>query len=374
MKHPCSSPFQVLAEPQLTAEEAAAVGGGALLANFTFFMEYSSPGTQLFWVKVRAENRLMAVLPVVRLVKRKATDMLRPPLKAWLGMLFGPLAKKTTLLVDTAFLAYDDRSPFYFSDPDPLTYEDRLAIKRTVSDFLKAQRGVHTVWITEPADQAEWAADESYDCFGVLPMVHVPLQDYQSMDQYVADLSKKRRRNYRAERKRFIEAGATIDFIQGPLDEPLARQLQVCLDASAKHSTLEVPYNDVLTNLNAFQAQAQQLLIARIEGQVIGFMSFLADGNRFLQCHGGLDYQHSYQAQAYHNLIYAAIEHAIKNGYQRLTMGPLNNETKRRLGQELKPMVACLWNRYPLDRLIARKLFIKNFEVAYPRACNHKVD
>lgn len=367
MKHSCSSLFQVRSEPKLTIDEAAAVGGGSLLANFTFFREYSTPGTQLFWVKVLTENRLVAVLPVVRLVKRKATDMLRTPWKAWLGMLFGPLARKTTLLVDTAFMAYDDRSPFCFRDPDP-SNENHLAIKQAVSNFLKAQRGVHTIWITEPADQAKWTADENYDCFGVLPMVHVPLQHYQSMDQYVADLSKKRRRNYRAERKKFIEAGATIDFLQGPLEEPIARQLQVCLEASAKHSSLEVPYNDVMTNPKAFQAQTQQILIAYREGRVIGFMSFLVDGKRFLQCHGGLDYHHSYSAQAYHNLIYAAIEHAIQNGYQRLSMGPLNNETKRRLGQELKPMTACLWNRYPLDRLIARKLFIKNFEVAY-RMC-----
>jgi hypothetical protein len=365
MKQSHSSPYQVTVDQQLSSEEAKAVGGGSPLANFTFFMTHSSPGTQLFLAKVFAESQLVAVVPVVRLLKRKSTDMLRPPLKRWLGLLFGPLAKKTTLLVDTAFLAYDDRSPFHFHNSSTTSEADRLAIKRAVSDFLKAQRGVHTVWITEPADESSWAAGEGYDCFGILPMVHVPLQDCHSMDQYVASLSKKRRRNYRSERARFVEVGATIDFIQGPLEENLAAQLQVCLNASARRSALEVPYNDVLTDPKAFQAQSQMIFVARMESQVIGFMGFLADGDRLLQCHGGLDYQRSYQAQAYHNLFYAAIEYAVENGYQRLTMGPLNNETKRRLGQELKPMTACLWNRYPLDALIARKLFIKNFEVAY---------
>ena len=364
MKRTHHSRYHVLADTHLTRAEAAAVGGGNPLANFTFFMNYSTPATQLFLAKVYAEDQLVAVVPVVRLVKRKSTDMLRPPLKRWLGILFGPLAIKTTLLVDTAFLAYDNRSPFHFRPEGP-TGADRQAIKRALSDFLKAQRGVHTVWITEPAGETAWAAAEGYDCFGILPMVHVPLEGYQSMDQYVAGLSKKRRRNYRAERKRFSAAGATIDRVQGPLDDDFARQLLVCLKASARRSALEVPYNDVLTDPKAFQAQAQQVFVARMEGSVIGFMSFLADGNRLLQCHGGLDYQRSYQAQAYHNLIYTAIEYAVENGYQRLAMGPLNNETKRRLGQELMPMVACLWNRYPLDALIARKLFIKNFEVAY---------
>ncbi len=366
MKQAQCSTYKVLADHHLTSEEAAAVGGGAPLANFCFFMKYSSPKTELFLAKVFAENQLVAVVPVVRLVKRKSTDMLRPPLKKWLGLLFGPLARKTTLLVDTAFLAYDPRSPFHFRTENSPSQNDSLAIKRALADFLKAQRGVHTIWITEPAAESDWATAESFDCFGILPMVQIPLGGCESMDQYVAGLPKKRRRNYRAERKRFTGARATIQIVQGPLAENLARQLRPCLDASAEHSALEVPYNDVLTDPNAFQAHEQQIFIARIDEQVIGFMSFLIDGKRMLQCHGGLDYQRSYQAQAYHNLIYAAIEYAIGNGCQRLSMGPLNNETKRRLGLELVPMVACLWNRYPLDALIARKLFLKNFEVAYP--------
>jgi hypothetical protein len=46
-----------------------------------------------------------------------------------------------------------------------------------------------------------------------------------------------------------------------------------------------------------------------------------------------------------------------------MSMGPLNNETKRRAGGELKPIVASLWNRNPVDALVARKLFVNNFEV-----------
>jgi hypothetical protein len=82
-----------------------------------------------------------------------------------------------------------------------------------------------------------------------------------------------------------------------------------------------------------------------------------------MQCHGGLDYERSHEVQAYHNLIYAGIEYALARGCRMMSMGPLNNETKRRAGSALKPIVASLWNKNPIDAFVARKLFVKNFEV-----------
>ncbi len=285
--------------------------------------------------------------------------MLRAPLRRWLGPILGPLARKTTLLVDTSFLAYDDRSPF-FSLPDA----NRSAVKMAISKFLKAQRRVDSVWIAEPPAEASWAAREGYYQFQTLPMVHVELGGCTSLDDYAASLSKKRRRNFRHERDAFAAAGATIERHEGPLVDraDLVEQMLACLRASAVHSAFTVPYNDVLTDPQAFAAQRQTALVARVAGRVVGFMSFLEDGGRLMQCHGGLDYDRSLDVQAYHNLIYAGVELAIERRCRLMSMGPLNNETKRRAGTALRPMVASLWNRNPVDALVARKVFIKNFE------------
>ena len=89
-----------------------------------------------------------------------------------------------------------------------------------------------------------------------------------------------------------------------------------------------------------------------------------------MQCHGGLDYGRSLEACAYHNLIHAGIEMALARGCRLLSMGPLNNETKRRAGTTLKPIVANLWNRLPGDRLVGHKFFVPNLQVyggPYPR-------
>jgi len=329
------------------------------LRNFAFFMTYSTPATELFWAKIMENQRQVGLVPMVRLRKRKVTDMLAASLRKKVGWL-GPFARKTTLLADTSFLAFDDRSPFHCSEG-----VDRNQVKRTFCNWLKKQRGTESIWITEPEEEAAWAGDQGFEQFYTLPIAQIKLDGIQSLKEYVAGLSKKRRSNYRRDRERFASAGATIETHEGPLfDKPeLAKKLVACLRASEKHSSLIAPYNDVLIHNEAFIAQPQTILTAWVNHRLVGFMSFLQDGNRLLQCHGGLDYELSHEVQAYHNLMYAAIELALSRSCQSVGMGPLNNETKRRTANVLRPMVGNLWMRNPLDGLLAKKLFIKNFGV-----------
>jgi hypothetical protein len=350
--------FEITTVGQLPAELAAAAGS-PLTDNFDLYARHASRKTELFWAVAEQAGRPVAAAPVVRLSKRPATEVLRPELRRWLGWL-GPLARKTTLLVDTSFLAYDAASPWVCGEPDLLP-----AARGALCTWLRQARGADAVWITEPAEAAAWAAGSGCLQFHTLPMVHTRTQGYANVEEFQAGLSKKRRRNARSERERFVAAGGAIESCEGPLDASgaMVKQLAECLQASAARSELTVPYNDVMIDPRAFAAQPQTILIARVRGQVAGFMSFLQDGARLMQCHGGLDYAASHDALAYHNLIAAAIEAAIERGCELLSMGPLNNETKRRAGTDLRPMVACLWNRQAADRWVAGRFFARNFQV-----------
>jgi hypothetical protein len=353
-------PYRVVAEATLTADERAAVGAGEAVAACAAYARYSTPDTELFWAKAYDGDRLVAVAPVVRLRKRKATDLLRQPYRKWLGLFLGPLARKTTLLLDTAFMAYDACSPFLTG-----AGVDRPAVKRAMSDFFKAQKKVDTIWISEPPEEVEWAATEKYAQFHTLPMVQVVVEGCKSLDEYLATVSRNHRRNFRRERDLFTKAGARIEIYEGVIgDNPkLHAQVMSCLDASAAHSQFTVPYNDVLTRPEAIAALRQTVLTAHLGDKVVGFMSCLQDGDRLMQCHGGLNYVESHEIKAYHNLISRAIELAIERGCRVLTLGPMTNETKKRAGGRFRPIVSSMWNRLPGDRLVAQKLFIKNFEV-----------
>lgn len=359
-KSPPPSLYRITTDVNLTANERAAVGGGEAIKSCGLYFPFSTPDTELFWTKAYEGERLVGVVPVVRLRKRKATDMLRPAMRRWLGPILGPLARKTTFLLDTAFMAYDARSPF-FTAPGV----DRAAVKRAISAFLKSQKKVDTIWISEPPEEAEWAAGEKYHQFHTLPMVQVVVDGCASLDDYLATLSRNRRRNFRRERDLFAKAGGTIQEYRGVIaDHPeLHRQVMACLGSSGANSQFNVPYNDVLTNPEAIAAQWQIVLTAHLDGQVIGFMSLLQDGDRLMQCHGGLDHVKSHEVKAYHNLISSGIELAIASGAKMLTLGPMTNETKRRAGGTFRPIVSSLWNRLPGDAFFARKVFAKNFEV-----------
>jgi hypothetical protein len=359
-KKPPLSPFRITTDVNLSAAERAAVGAGETVASCARYFPFSTPDTELFWVKAHEGDRLVGLACVVKLRKRKATDMLRAPVRKWLGPVLGPLAKKTTLLLDTAFQAYDARSPFFTADG-----ADRTAVKRAISNFLKAQKKVDTIWISEPAEEAEWAASEKYHQFHTLPMVQVVVNGCATLDDYLATLNRNRRRNFKRERELFAKAGGTIQEYRGVIgDNPeLHGQVMACLGSSGTHTQFNVPYNDVLTHPQAIAKQWQIVLTALVDGKVVGFMSLLVDGRRVMQCHGGLDYVRSHEVKAYHNLISAGIELTIQEGLDMLTLGPMTNETKRRAGGVFRPIVSSLWNRLPGDAFFAKKVFSKNFEV-----------
>ena len=219
-------PYSVTKSTHLPASFCSRFGT-KLTANFDFFADYAVPGTELFWTVASDGDRPIAAVPVVRLSGRPATEMLRREVRRWWGWL-GPLARKTTLLVDTAFLAYDDRSPFLI---DAAVSGD--AVRRSMCQSLKREPRVDTIWINEPESAAAWAAAEGFLQFYTLPMVHIDLSGCEDGEGYLAGLSKKRRRNLRQERMRFESAGAVIEQLEGPLGQshPRLGELLACLRA-----------------------------------------------------------------------------------------------------------------------------------------------
>ncbi len=335
--------------------EPGALGSTAheLIDNFNHFQHHSSATCLLSWATLRQEGKLIGAAPVVRLKRCPAPMLLVPHWRRRLRWL-NPFMRKNILLLDTAFLAYDAVSPFLVAPGS-----DSAAIKQQLCNFLVQQRNIHTVWITEPAREADWAREKGWDQFQTMPISQITLEGIHSFEAYLAKLSQKRRRNYHKESQAFLAAGASIETQEGPLKKDPIRlaSLIECLQASEAKSKLYAPFNEVMIDPDAFATQKQTILVASIAGKPVGFMAFVQAGVHWMQVHGGLDYQQSTVAFAYHNLIYAGIREAISRGCQVMTMGPLNNETKRRASTTLVPMVVSAKHHSPADRLLARTWF-----------------
>jgi hypothetical protein len=345
-------------EISLTPEEREALGNKSTLDNFAHYAKYSSAKTQLLFAKVYRGDEFLGLAPVVKLVKHKTTELLRPEKRKWMGPVFGRLSKKTTYMVDSAFLAFEYRNPFFCPNE-----QDEETVRTAISNHLQKKTDVDTVLLTEPQRDTAWAKRHGYDCFSVSPMVHVDLSGYTTVESYIAALSRKRRKNWRADRKTFDENGGTLGFYDAPIPPAVLEEMHACLLKSASLNGLCVPYEDVQNSKQAFFGQDQRTLVAKVGGKVTGFFSFFPNGEALQQCHGGFNYDDSHRVKAYANLINAAIEHAINHGFKRLTMGPLNNETKRRAGSHLMPVMASLWCRDAIGRFVTRKLFLKNFQI-----------
>lgn len=341
-------------EGRLTPAEQSVFAGLEVFCNYT---TRSSPRTSLFFVKVYDGDRLVGLAPGMKLTGRRTTDFVHTRWLRGLGRLGSPFVRRNLVLLDTAFRAYDYASPFFCRDG-----VDRGAIAEAVFDHLRRQQDVHVVWIAEPAEAAHFAGDPRFASFPTLPMVHVRTAGADSLEAYIASLGKKRRRNFRQERAAFAAAGATIRAVEAPLESAVAVQVHRCLRESARRSALYVPYADLLNDLDAFDTQPQTVLLAEIGPDVIGFFSLIQRGETIYQAHGGFDYERSLAACAYHNLIYGSVELAIQRGCKCFSMGPLNNETKRRCGTDLRPVTVSLWNRTRFDRWSTRSLLIPRLQ------------
>jgi len=143
----------------------------------------------------------------------------------------------------------------------------------------------------------------------------------------LASSGKKRRENVRQDCQKFNLYGAAIDYIDSSLPSVLAEEMYQCLLMSTQHNDLTVPFEDLLNHKHAFFSQDQYFLVERAGNRVIGFFSYFPNRGEIQQCHGGFDYDFFLKTKAYHNLMHAVVELAIHNGYDRVALGPLNNET-----------------------------------------------
>lgn len=330
-----------------------------LLDNAACFARHPTPRTVLTLAKVRRGGELVGVAPLLRLVRYRGTRLLEPRSRRWMDPLLGPFARATTCMVDTSFMAFRYGEPFLVVDP-----ADLPAVRDAVVRHVLGSRDVDALMVSEPAGDAGWARERGFRSFLQLPLVRVDLDGVATFGEHLARVGQKRRRNARKERQLFTDAGATVELHEPPLAEDLARTLHELLLQSSRENAavMEIPFEDLMNSEPAFREQPQSVLVARLDGVVVGFFAFIRHAGVLHQCHGGFDYARSRAIKAYPNLIHAAVEHALEVGARAVTLGPLNNEAKRRAGS-LCPVMMSVGCRSALTRVAMERVLIPRFQI-----------
>ncbi len=352
-----ASLWTVREDKTVSEQECERLSNGAF-RQFEKYISFSTDRSQLFFVKVHENDRLIGITPAVRVVKHDCRTLITSKSKWWLVPLIGPFANKTTYILETSVMGFQYASPFF-----TVAGVDRLAFKKLVTGYLqdKDDHPDH-IWISEPPEEAKWAKGAHHvDQFNILSTTHVEIGDFKSPDEYDQSLSRNRRQSNRKAAKALEKAGGRVEILDSPSDDDVLQAMGECLNNSEKKSWIGVPFNDVLNSTDALKTLDQIIFVARVDGKIVGFLSYIANGEEFLQTHGGLDYDISHQTKAYQNLLHASVHFAIDRGLNRVSFGPLNNETKRRMGSHQRPVVASLWSRNPLFRFVTRRFVIPNF-------------
>ena len=159
---------------------------------------------------------------------------------------------------------------------------------------------------------------------------------WPSIDAYLADMSGKRRRDFRREMRRNHEAGVEVEILES--SEGLQdRLLDLLEENSRSHGSIGFPFSrELFAELERNMAARARVFVARKAGAVIGAYVVLIEGTRAVAYAVGVDAEQGGDFTYFQLVYYGFIEYAIANGIERIDFGRGMYAAKLRRGCRLR--------------------------------------
>jgi hypothetical protein len=156
--------------------------------------------------------------------------------------------------------------------------------------------------------------------------------------------------NLRRKIAKYRNKGGVIERVEGALQPDDAARVLHCLQQSAGAAPLRAPFQDNYLNMVRWAATSGTSgivhLLARLDGTIVGYHSYLESGRR-LQClSGGFDRTRSSNYHAYENILLETMRYAEARGLREVAFGPVGNPSKAALMTESAPFVARFYSRH----------------------------
>ncbi|WP_053073936.1 GNAT family N-acetyltransferase [Bacillus sp. LL01] len=160
---------------------------------------------------------------------------------------------------------------------------------------------------------------------------------YDTFDDYLKKLKKKKRWDVKNKIKLFHEYGATIEIVDSDKIDNFSRVLELYNNTAEKGEASPYPINYSEESFHdwAFMGEAYKWIIMKYDKDIIAFALIVEENDVLLFKHVGMDYHHSLPSNAYFNLYYSAIQYAIEKGISKMYCGPTTYETKKSIGCQL---------------------------------------
>jgi len=181
---------------------------------------------------------------------------------------------------------------------------------------------------------------------------------WRTNDDYLASLTSKYRKQAKQIEKEVAAAGCRVEEI-GTEDvtryaEHLhALYMQTHRNARLRLVTLPVTF---LPTLAARLGDDMRFTVIRQDEELLGFVTTVRDGETAVGYYIGFDRKANADFPIYFRLLQAVVDHAIKLGCRRLSLGRTALEPKARLGARPDPLRIWIRHRIPMLNVVVRGL------------------
>jgi hypothetical protein len=182
---------------------------------------------------------------------------------------------------------------------------------------------------------------------------------WKTYDDYMASLTSRYRKAAKQIEKDFSAGSLQLthlnnsDEVARHAESMHALYLQTHKNARLRLVTLRPSF---IPSLAANLGSDLRCTIAERNGQVLGFVTTVRDGETAVGYYVGFDREANASAPIYFRLLQAVVDHAIQLGCKRLSLGRTALEPKARLGARPDPMRIWIRHRVPMLNVLVRGL------------------
>jgi hypothetical protein len=241
-----------------------------------------------------------------------------------------------------------------------LTVAQRAEVITLISDYCRQQFKWYFFCVKQDSlnDESKFL-NSTFHKLHFLPNAILKLP-YQHFNEFVAQLSSKKRRKLFADQKQLANYQGCIEICHEPArisDELYALYQKTNQNKQQQKNYIPTPVpitQAFFQQLAEFPQLQTKAITIRVEKCLIAYCLLMQNDNTLYFKSVGLEYELAVPAHAYFNLIYTAIEFAIQQGYQQIDFGMTSYTFKKRMGCTLHPTYYQVVFYHPLLRLLSK--------------------
>ena len=233
-------------------------------------------------------------------------------------------------------------TPLFVREDEP--YERVLG---AIFAYMKAELGAELIMVMDSSARNSLYLDEGFGGYPCPSEAVLELKGYGGLSEYLGE--------HRSTRKNIPpKKNVSISFQSGELTPDDLQGISACTYASAVHAKSKMPYGEQYTRCllesSLYRSSDYLHVIVRVDGVIAGFHSYLPCGTSLGAIAGGFNREASKKSFVYERLIAATVDYAIRNRFERIHYGIVDNQTKQRLMNTFEPNRAYYYIASPVER------------------------